>query len=146
MNVIDVAIKEIGYKENPLNSNKTKYGEWFGLNGVAWCAIFVSWCYSCIGKPIVGMGFKSGFAGCQSAVAYFKSKGKITTTPIAGDLVFYDWNADGRFDHVGLFEKKLNDVYFSAIEGNTSLGNNSNGGEVMRRQRSFNSHTIFVHL
>lgn len=39
---VEVAKKEIGTKET--GTNRQKYGEWFGSNGVAWCAIFVSWC------------------------------------------------------------------------------------------------------
>lgn len=34
--VIEIAEKEIGYTELPANSNKTKYGKWFGFDGVAW--------------------------------------------------------------------------------------------------------------
>ena len=40
--IIQRAAAEEGTTENPPNSNKTKYGEWYGLNGVPWCAIFVS--------------------------------------------------------------------------------------------------------
>lgn len=39
---IKVARSQLGYKEQPENLNK--YGKWYGMNGVAWCAIFVSWC------------------------------------------------------------------------------------------------------
>lgn len=34
--IIDIASKEIGYSENPSNSNLTKYGKWFGLDGLAY--------------------------------------------------------------------------------------------------------------
>ena len=74
-NVIEIAKKEIGYSETPKNTNKTKYGKWFGLDGVAWCGIFVSWCYAQAGKPLGKIGFLKGFAGCQTAVAYFKKNG-----------------------------------------------------------------------
>lgn len=37
--IIDVAIGEIGYSEQ--GNNKTKYGAWYGMNGAAWCHIFV---------------------------------------------------------------------------------------------------------
>ena len=48
--IVEIAEKEIGQVEVPKNSNKTKYGKWFGLDGVAWCGIFVSWCYSQAGQ------------------------------------------------------------------------------------------------
>ncbi len=141
--IVTIASKEIGYKESPPNSNKTKYGQWFGLDGVAWCGIFVSWCYAMAGFRLGNIGFKKGFAGCQTAVAYFKKQGTIVTDPIIGDIVFFDWNGDGRFDHTGIFVKKIDDHSFESIEGNTSLTNQSNGGEVMRRTRKF-SNVVFV--
>lgn len=44
---IDVALEEVGTEEEIVNgvaTNRTKYGEWFGSNGVAWCGIFIAWC------------------------------------------------------------------------------------------------------
>ena len=38
-------------------------------------------------------------------------------------------------DHIGIVEEYLGGGKFNAIEGNTSVGNDSNGGEVMRRLR-----------
>ena len=32
--IVETAIAEVGYTENPPNSNRTKYGEWFGFDGV----------------------------------------------------------------------------------------------------------------
>ena len=43
--IIDTAAAENGTKESPANSNKTKYGQWYGLDGEKWCAIFVSYVY-----------------------------------------------------------------------------------------------------
>src|SRR5262245_39381108 len=34
---------EVGVKESPANSNNQKYGAWYGMNGVPWCAIFCTW-------------------------------------------------------------------------------------------------------
>jgi hypothetical protein len=142
--IIAVAAKEVGYTEIPKNSNKTKYGKWFGFDGVAWCAIFVSWCYNQAGTPLPNIGFTKGMAGCQTAVKYFTSKGKVTKKPIEGDIVFFDWNGDGRYDHAGLFVKWISTTEFETIEGNTSLANQSNGGAVMRRKRK-NKGVLFVH-
>lgn len=143
--LIGVALGEIGVTESPKNSNKTKYGKWFGLDGVAWCGIFVSWCYAQAGRPLPNIGFSKGFAGCQTAVAYFKKNKKITTEPKEGDIVFFDFNSDGRYDHTGLFVKWIDANQFETIEGNTSLTNDSNGGEVMRRIRN-KSVSIFVNI
>lgn len=141
--IVEIARKEIGYAEEG-NSNKTKYGKWFGFDGVAWCGMFVSWVYYMAGKPLGKIGFTKGFAGCQTAVSYFKKEGKITKTPVEGDIVFFDWNSDGRYDHTGLFVKWIDENTFESIEGNTSLTNQSNGGQVMLRVRNKKT-AIFVH-
>lgn len=142
-NVVKVAKQEVGYSES--KGNKTKYGEWFGLNGVAWCGIFVSWCYAKGGVKLPNIGFKRGFAGCQTAAEYFKANSMITISPIAGDIVLYDWQGDGRFDHTGIFLKQIDTNTFAAIEGNTSTANQSNGGCVMVRNRHCKN-CIFVHI
>ena len=54
--IVTIASKEIGYSETPTNSNKTKYGKWFGLDGVAWCGMFVSWVYDKAGVPLGNIG------------------------------------------------------------------------------------------
>ena len=144
MKLIEIAKKELGYTENPVNSNKTKYGKWFGFDGVAWCGMFVSWCYDQAGTPLGNIGFKKGFAGCQTAVAHYTKKGMITTEPVEGDIVFFDWNNDKRYDHTGIFVKPLTSTTFETVEGNTAIGNDSNGGQVMQRTRNY-ANAIFVH-
>lgn len=142
--IVDVAMKEIGYSETPKNSNKTKFGEWFGLNGVAWCGIFVSWCFDKAGFPLGNIGYRKGYAGCSTAVAHYAKTGEITKNPIKGDIVFLDFNGDKKYDHTGIFIEKIDNEHFWAIEGNTALGNDSNGGMVMRRKRSYAT-ALFVH-
>ena len=143
MKVIEIAKAEVGYIENPSNSNKTKYGVWFGLDGVPWCGIFVSWCFAMAGTPLGRIGFKNGFAGCQTAVAHYRRLGKIVNEPEAGDIVFFDWNGDKRYDHTGIFVGRLSNTTFKTIEGNTSLINQSNGGQVMERVRTYRN-ALFV--
>lgn len=143
-NIVAIAEKEIGYTETPANSNKTKFGKWFGLPNLPWCGMFVSWCYDKAGFPLGNVGFSKGFAGCQTAVAHYKKKNKVTTKPVQGDIVFFDWNGDGRFDHTGIFVKDIDGKSFETIEGNTSLTNQSNGGQVMRRKRKY-VNVLFVH-
>lgn len=146
--IIKIAEREIGVTEHPKDSNNTKYNKWFGLPSLPWCGMFVSWCYDKAGFPLGKIGFLKGFAGCQTAVAHFKKTGEITKSPVPGDIVFFDWNGDGRYDHVGLFEKWIEvpnqPKMFQTIEGNTSLHNDSNGGNVMRRKRNTKG-VIFVH-
>lgn len=140
--IIEIAQKEVGYKETA--GNKTKYGKWFGFDGVAWCAMFVSWCYAQAGKSLPKIGFTKGFAGCQTGYEYFKKNGWITDNPVPGDIVLFDWNGDKRYDHTGLFVEWDSSNSFKSIEGNTALKNDSNGGSVMLRSRSIRF-AIFIH-
>lgn len=145
-NIIDIATKEIGTKELPPNSNKTKYGQWFGLDGLPWCGIFVSWCYAHANKPLGNIGYTNGYAGVGTALEHFKKLGQITITPISGDIVIFDWNLDGKPEHTGLFVKDNGDkIHFTTIEGNTAIGNDSNGGEVMLRTDRQYKFATFIH-
>ena len=47
--VLKIAASQIGVCESPKNSNRTKYGKAFGMNGVPWCAIFLWWCFKIAG-------------------------------------------------------------------------------------------------
>lgn len=141
--IISVAKKQIGIKEVPFNSNDTIYNQWFGLRNLPWCGMFVSWVYHHAGYPLPKIGFTKGFAGCQIAVEYFTKNHKVVKFPIAGDLVFFDFNRDGRFDHVGIYAKNYDANTIKTIEGNTAIGNDRNGGMVMVRKRN-STNVIFV--
>lgn len=143
--ILKIADREIGYFETPANTNKTKYGKWFGLDGLSWCGIFISWVYAKAGNPIKGFGYTNGFAGTQTMLHIAKQKGLIVKDPQPGDIVLYDFNQDGRPEHCGIFEKHGRPNYFYAIEGNTSTINNANGGYVMRRSRAYKT-AIFIRL
>lgn len=143
--VIDTARSEIGTTESPLNSNKTPYGAWYGLNGYAWCAMFVSWCFDKAGVPLGHIDDAKGYRYCPSAFNYWKSTQQLTSNPQPGDIVLFDWEGDGKCDHTGIFVKDNGDGrMFTAIEGNTSWSNNSNGGEVMERKRYYAGVKAFV--
>lgn len=143
--LIQVATKEIGTKEFPAGSNLTKYGKWFGLNGVAWCGIFCSFVYDAAGVNLGTIDYTRGFAGTNYAVNNVHKWGKKITKEQAlpGDIVFFDFNGDKKWDHVGLFVKDIGNDMFETIEGNTAVGNDSNGGQVMRRHRRY-TNTLFV--
>lgn len=147
--IIEVATKQVGTKENPPESNKVKYNDWFynrdGVQGPAypWCGAFVSWCFNEAGSPLPKIDSIKGFVGCQSAVNKIASWGKQVTVPQEGDICFFDWNGDGHFDHTGIFVKDLGEGKFQSIEGNTGATNLSNGGEVMVCTRKYKL-AIFV--
>jgi len=144
--ILDIATTEIGTKESPSGSNLVKYNKWiYGKDtAAAWCGAFVSYCFYMAGFPIQKAGLKKGFIGCQYAVANIPKWGRLVTVPKSEDVVFFDWQGDGKFDHTGIFVRDLGNGLFEAIEGNTAFGNDSNGGEVMRRADRKYKHAIFV--
>lgn len=131
--LLKIEAEQIGYKEDPPGSNHTKFGVWYGFNGVPWCAIFQSW-----SAAQAGLTFRYAYVPYVVADARAGKNGLTLVHPAqvqAGDLVCYDWDRNGVADHIGCFEKWNDSTHnsFTAIEGNTSEGNDSNGGEVMRR-------------
>ena len=129
--VLSVAKEELGYKESPANSNKTKFGAWYGLDGYAWCVMFVQWVFA---QAEVSLPVKT--ASCTQLMSAAKSSGMWVTSGFKpGDVVIYDWGGDRVPDHCGIVESVSGNMV-TAIEGNTAVGNESDGGEVMRRNRS----------
>jgi peptidoglycan hydrolase-like protein with peptidoglycan-binding domain len=131
--VLNVAKSQLGYVEG--KNNHTKYGEWYGIDNAPWCATFVSWCFAQAGQPLPAIQHAKGYAYCPSGVNYFKKIGQYHKTPKVGDIVFFDWRADGVSDHTGLVLEIKNSQQIITIEGNTSFSNQSNGGQVMQRSR-----------
>lgn len=137
------ALKWIGTKESPPGSNRTPFGAWFGLDGVPWCNIFVSYCFELGAGATIAKGFHGpgvtakGCAYVPTTETWLKASGLWLgrVTPKTGDIAIYNW-AGGVPDHIGIVEKTLTNGTFQALEGNTGIGNDSDGGEVMRRGRT----------
>jgi Putative peptidoglycan binding domain/CHAP domain len=136
------AAKHIGKKERPMNSNRTQFGRWFGIDGVAWCNTFVSFCFAKGANYTICQGFRGAGVyakGCTyvpTTEAWLRATGmwRGRTSPLPGDIAIFNWDG-GVPDHIGIVEEYLGGGKFHAIEGNTSFGNDSNGGQVMRRLR-----------
>jgi hypothetical protein len=134
---LDGAIGWLGTTETPAGSNQCEFTKWYGMVG-PWCAMFVTYCYEVEagGSPSFARSSRYAYVPYVVSDAGAARNGlTITSTPHPGDLVCFDWERDGTFDHIGLFESGTATT-FTAIEGNTSTSNNSNGGAVMRRDRS----------
>lgn len=139
--IIATARGEIGYKEKPGNNNK--YGEWFGMNGVSWCAEFVSWVFAQnkASNLIPNTYNKNGYCGCAITVNFLRSKKLFIPAAQAmpGYLAFFDFNNDGVSDHTGIVVKvDLDKKLITCIEGNTGSGKNQSDGDgVYERVRPF---------
>lgn len=144
--VLNVARAEIGVKESPANSNNVKYNtKYYGreVNGSAypWCCAFIWWVFNRAGASNLFCNGKKT-ALCEYVRNAMKSQ--IVKEPKSGDLVLYQFDRDPQADHIGIIETVNADGTFTAIEGNTSLGNDSNGGMVMRRTRKRSSVICFI--
>lgn len=151
--VLKVAISQIGYCESPRNSNKTKYGKWFGVNGEPWCAIFLDWCFE---KAKEGSLFPHNASAayaqnelvskCGGSWVMKQNTSRATRKAYLakarpGDIVSFDF---GRMDayrsHIGIVEK-VSGSNIICIEGNTTpdgkSGSQANGGMVCRKTRSY---------
>lgn len=127
--IVDVAIGELGYRET--GSNSTKYGKWYGMNGAAWCHMFVSWCADQAG---ISTSVVPKTASTTTGMNWFKRKGlfkyKEKYTPKRGDIVYFKTNRS----HVGIVEK-VSGSTLHTIEGNTS-------NKVARRTYPLSNSTI----
>jgi hypothetical protein len=66
----------------------------------------------------------------------------VVGEPQPGDLAIFNWDG-GVADHVGIVVRPLADCRFATVEGNTAIGNDSDGGEVMRRERHVDQVSCF---
>lgn len=78
---------------------------------------------------------KTASCSVMGDFAYKKKMNRSFADKKAGDIVEYDFNHNGTSDHTGILEKINSNGSIDVIEGNTSNGNNCNGGKVMRRTR-----------
>ena len=133
--LLQVARGELGTTESPADSNLQKYGEWYGMNGEPWCAMFVSWCFDQVGAlDLIG----GKFAYCPYGVNTAKEMGiwlDREEKPQPGDVIFFSNGSESC--HVGIVTARNGSESVSTIEGNTSTSSNDNGGAVMERVRNY---------
>ena len=143
--VIEIAQKEIGYREKASNSdldsltgnsgsgnwNKyardidQKYPNWYNgkKNGYEWCDVFVDWCFiQAYGydnaRYLLCQPEKSLGAGCTWSAQYFAKYGRFVKDPQPGDQIFFGSGIQD-CDHTGIVEKVGTKKVYT-IEGNTS--------------------------
>lgn len=139
----------IGDKEHPPNSNRVSWAsEWYGLIG-PWCAMAVTRAYVEAGSKAFVRGQRYAYVPYIVNDAHAgRNNLALTKTPQQGDLVCFDWNSDRVADHIGLFNRWTDGAktQFESVEGNTAPANDSNGGQVMLRNRARNLVQAFVHV
>src|SRR6516225_4226604 len=94
------AVRHVGVRESPPGSNRTMFGRWFGVDGVPWCAVFASYCFSvgagvtlCRGWRGAGVNAR-GVAYVPTLEAWLRGSGRqlpASSLPAPGDLAVFDW-------------------------------------------------------
>jgi hypothetical protein len=126
--VLDAARGEIGYKALEDPERGSKYGRWMAeLTGedwlagpstsIWWCCIFASWCLAQAGQEC------TGFPSYNTDTTLGKGPQLVAREDVQpGDLIVWDWNADGATDHIGIVEQHEQGALGTlvTIEGNYS--------------------------
>lgn len=136
--VLNVARKYIGTKENPAGSNNVIFNTWYygrEVSGSAypWCAVFIWSIFNEAGASELYYGGEKT-AYCPTLYSYYKRNNQLAAPPQSGDIVFFQFNSS-TIAHVGIVESVNGDGTVTTIEGNTSATSDDNGGAVQRKTR-----------
>jgi peptidoglycan hydrolase-like protein with peptidoglycan-binding domain len=114
--VLDTARRFLGFHEKGTNGNP--FSKFFGRPPEAWCADFVSYCYTKAGK-------KLNECNTPNLLAKLHANGTYTRNdPKPGDIIMFDWHpgTGPTAEHTGLVEKvfrKNGRLFVQTIEGNS---------------------------
>lgn len=145
--LVRVAQGQVGYTEkggrDGKSGNLTKFGKEYGLDGYAWCSIFVWWCFKQIGVDVRHL-VSGNYGSAELAMEGFAKHGwKISkgNRPRLGDVVFFHFTGEhAGANHTG-FVVSADAGGVHTIEGNTSMpgakGSQVNGGGVYARYRPY---------
>lgn len=137
---------QVGYVEKGgrtgHDGNITKFGAAYGMNGVAWCSIFVWWCFMQVGINLKNQ-ITGSYASAELAMEGWQKHGwKVYKQPKLMDVVFFHFPGEKPgADHTG-FVVAADSGGVHTIEGNTSSGSGgsqSNGGGCYARYRPYST-------
>lgn len=113
--LLAIAQSQLGYEESTRNylvledgetiRGYTRYGAWYGSPYGDWCAMFASFCLNYAEIPREAIPYE---AKCTKWITVLQEPeyglywAAEAYTPVPGDLIFFDWEADGEADHVGI--------------------------------------------
>lgn len=112
----------IKFAEGFLGQGGSVFRAFAGLgSGQPWCAAFVSYIFhKSDNKKLFCDGQIQTY--CPSAIKWCYDNLALLPMYLVmpGDIIFFDWQPNGRPDHIGLVEGRVSDLKVSTIEGNTS--------------------------
>ncbi|MEU6572279.1 CHAP domain-containing protein [Streptomyces sp. NPDC046805] len=137
--ILSIAKAEVGTHEKYADGhwvNGSKYNIWYGkipgygTDGLdyPWCAVYVAWCADKAG--IASLYPKT--AGCETAVAWYRKKGRFSEYPAIGAQFFL---GAGGGTHTGIVYD-YDASYIYTYEGNTNTSGSAEGDGVYAKKRT----------
>lgn len=123
---------------NQLGKGGSKFRSYVGQGG-SWCDMFVYWLYNANGNGslLTWKGNQKYF--CPASIQWCRKN--LAQIPLylamPCDLIYFDWDKNGRPNHIGIVEKRRNASSIYTIEGNT------NGGRVAKKTRTKYVQAVF---
>lgn len=157
--IVHRAQSYVGVKESPAGSNNVIFNTLFYGREVhdgdhpgatyPWCGTFVSEIYQIEECPLGNIGYLRGYAGVPYAIDNLAKWGTEVKAEDAkpGYIVMFKFpNHAGVYNwaHTGILKLPITGNTITTIDGNTGIGNDANGGEVMERARPFNPDHIMI--
>jgi len=144
-----VAVEQLGRREDPPGSRRTPYTLWYGVLA-PWGVIFASFCYAQAGSYAFRPGDRYAYAPYLLGDARrSRNSLSITQDPLRGDLALVDEDGDGAPDRVAVFDSWEDEPRqaFIAIEGDIGYeGETAGEGSVARSKRAAPDTLAFVHV
>jgi peptidoglycan hydrolase-like protein with peptidoglycan-binding domain len=125
--VLAAAARHVGIIEDPVGSNRQPFGAAYGMNGVAWCNIFVSQ----IGHEVTAdYALLGKYAYTPACATWWNGQRRFGRHPRSGAVVFFDWSGSKSIqaiDHVGLVVESRPGGLVRTIEGNSAVPGRTDG-------------------
>ncbi len=120
-NLIAIAKTQLGYAESERNfeidaekekHGYTRYGDWYGSPRSKWSAIFIEFCLHYSGIDQDALEY---YAGVERLRSVWEDNDIVKPldehTPILGDIIFLDYDADEKSDLAGIISDEADDEY-----------------------------------
>lgn len=104
--------------------------------GNPWCAAFVHW--SLVQAQIPNSVTAWSPTAENRKHLIFKGR-ELFDEPIPGDVVTFFYPNLGRIGHTGFYNKRISEVTYESVEGNTNGAGSREGNGVYKKYRPFNS-------
>jgi len=136
----DIYLSQLGVREaTGKNDGKEveKYLRSTGFGpGNAWCAAFVHYCLEEAKIPNTVNAWSPTAENKKHII--FRARQQLEE-PEPGDVVCFFYTNLNRIGHTGFFHRRISDVTYESVEGNTNIAGSREGDGVYKKFRSFNS-------